>query len=222
MPSRQQQQIQDTITSICGYMGSMISAKGTQAAALRQQIGDLNANGLVYLQQKIFGTMMYNCFVTIRTIPITASQVAVMRGQISSLQPTYLTSILIVDSAIQYCLTTESILITQMTFTSKQDVLDLMKKMKIAFDAARDAAADYMDSATYQNLTYLAGSLINYLNQIALQLPQIVNFSYQTNYPSLTLANLIYQDASRCEELIAENKVVHPLFMPRDIVGLSS
>jgi prophage DNA circulation protein len=109
-----------------------------------------------------------------------------------------------------------------MTFDSKQDVLALMQKMKIAFDAARDEASDRMDSATYQNLTYLAGSLINFLNSVALRLPSIVNFSYQQNYPSYTLANLIYQDASRSEELISENQVVHPLFMPRQVIGLSS
>jgi prophage DNA circulation protein len=40
--------------------------------------------------------------------------------------------------------------------------------------------------------------------------------------PSLTMANLIYHDATRAEELADENKTIHPLFMQRTVVGISS
>jgi prophage DNA circulation protein len=42
------------------------------------------------------------------------------------------------------------------------------------------------------------------------------------HYPAHALSNRIYGDGSRGEELIAENKTVHPAFMQRDVIALSS
>lgn len=220
--SSEQEQLNEIINNICKYILQMVSAKGAQAAQLRLQVGQVQSNGLAYLQNKTFGTMLYNCFVTARTLPITADLVAMVREQISQEAPTGPIATLVVETAILYCLTTECIFITQMTFASRNDVQLMMTRMTNAFNAARDQAADRMDSATYQNLTYLAGSIINHLNQTALTLPRLVQFSFQTSYPALTMANLIYQDTSRWEQLVSENDTVHPLFMQRQIVGLSA
>jgi prophage DNA circulation protein len=108
-----------------------------------------------------------------------------------------------------------------MIFTSRNDVQNMMARMTGAFNLARDNAAERMDSATYESLTYLAGTIINHLNTVALTLPSLVNFKYGVNWPALSMANLIYQDTSRWQELVDENKVVHPAFMPLTIVGLS-
>jgi hypothetical protein len=219
----EREEIQTTVDSICEYILQMVSAKGELASELRRQIGMLRVNALQYLHDKTFGTNMWNCFVSARTLPITADLVSQVRIQIQALPaPVGLISVLIMESAIIYCLTTESIFITQMEFTSADDAQAMMKKMKDAFDSARDQAADRMDSSSYQNLTYLSGSLINHLYATALLLPRVVQFEYQKNYPSLVLANLIYQDTTRSDELIAGNKIVHPLFMPREIIGLSA
>jgi len=220
--STEEKELTIIIGHICDYMAGMVSPTGEQAAVLRRQIGDMKSNGVQYLMDNVFGTNLWNCFVTARTLPITANTVAVVREKIYTETPTGPIAHLVVNSAILYCLTTESVLLTGQTFKCSDDVIAMMKRMKAAFDAAREVAADAMDSATYQNVTYLAGSLINHLNLTALQLPKIVQFSYQTNLPSLFLANLIYQDTTRSDELIDENKVVHPLFMPLQIQGLSA
>jgi prophage DNA circulation protein len=52
-------------------------------------------------------------------------------------------------------------------------------------------------------------------------LPRIVNYQMPINYPALALANRIYADGSRSDELIAENETVHPAFMQRDVIALS-
>jgi hypothetical protein len=212
------------INRICGYMGMMINAwDDPVSASLRRQLGDLRANAITYLTDNTFGTELFNCFVTARSLPsITYDRVAMVRQQIYNEQPTAMVATLVVETSILYCLTTESILISAATFKSRSDIEDLIVVMKTAFDAARDQAADRFDSLTYQNLTYLSGSLLNHLSYTALQLPRIVNFSYQASFPSLYLVNLIYQDASRSDELEDENKVVHPLFMPLNIIGLSA
>jgi prophage DNA circulation protein len=108
-----------------------------------------------------------------------------------------------------------------MIFTSRDDTQNMMARMTGAFNLARDNAAERMDSATYENLGYLAGSIINHLNTVALILPSLVQFEFNRSWPALSMANLIYQDGSRWQELVNENKVVHPAFMPRSITGLS-
>jgi prophage DNA circulation protein len=211
------------INNICDYISGMaIAAKTDQAALLRQQIGDMRANGLVYLNDQTFGTELLNIFATIRTLGVTTQMVAAVRQQIMAENPVGLISILVVETAIIDCLTTECILITQIAFKSQNDVEIMMQVMKTAFDAARDQAATNMDSATYQTLTYLAGSIISHLNQTALVLPRVVLFDYQASLPSLYLANLIYQDTTRSDELIVGNQVVNPVFMPRSIMGYSA
>jgi hypothetical protein len=209
------------IGHICDYMSNMVSAKGEQAAIMRRAIGDMRTNGLEYLVDKTFGTNLWNIFGIARTLPITVDRVTFVRQQIYTEKPIGPIATLVVDTAILYCLTTESIMLTRMTFTNRNDITDLMKRMKSGFDQARDTAADRFDSATYQNLNYLAGSLINHLNSVALLLPSIVQFKYQASLPSLYLSNRIYQDTSRTDELEEMNDVVHPLFMPQTLDGLS-
>jgi hypothetical protein len=217
----EEKQLTDIINSICEYILQMVSAKGIQAAELRRLVGLVRVNGLQYLVDNTFGTNLYNCFVVARTLPITADLVALVRIQITELNPTTPIATMVYDSAIQYCLTTECIFITQMIFTSRNDTQNMMARMTGAFNLARDNAAERMDSATYESLTYLAGTIINHLNTVALTLPELVNFQFGNNWPALSMANLIYQDTSRWEELVNENQVVHPAFMPRAIIGLS-
>jgi hypothetical protein len=220
--STEEPQLRLIIGHICDYISNMVSAKGEQAASMRRQIGDLRSFGLDYLEDKTFGTNLLAIFTSALTLPITADRVAFVRQQLYGETPTGMIAILVVDTAILYCLTTESIFITRETFTSRNEITDLMKRMKTGFDQARDTAADRFDSATYQNLNYLAGSLINHLNSVALQLPSIVYFNYQASMPSLYLSNRIYQDTSRTDDLEDMNDVVHPLFMPQSITGLSA
>jgi hypothetical protein len=200
----------------------MIAATGEQAASLRRQIGDLHTHGLDYLAEDMFGTKLYDCFVTARTLPITVDTVSIVRIKIYDEKPKDFIARLVVDTAILYCLTTESIFITNMTFKNVDAVKLIMTRMKRGFDKAREQAADNMDSATYQTITALAGSLMYHLSRTALQLPRIVKFTYQASLPSLFLSQMIYQDATRSDELIDMNDIVHPLFMTLDIQGLSA
>lgn len=220
--STEEPELRIIIDHICDYISGLIFAEGPQDAKLRRQIGDIRAHGLEYLQDKVFGTKLWECFETARVLAITADRVALVRIQIYNEVPTGMIAILLVETAILYCLTTESIQITKQTFRSSDDAQVMMKRMKLAFDQARDQAADRMDSATYQNLTYLSGSLINHLSKTALLLPRIVQIQLQTNLPSLWHSQYLYQTADRSDELLDQNRVVHPLFMPMEITGLNA
>jgi len=90
-------------------------------------------------------------------------------------------------------------------------------------DAAKveEAFADAMDQASYRALLQLRSGIVGYLTQTAQPLPRLVNFEFYQVLPTLVQAYRLYADASRADELRAENNVVHPLFAPRTGVALS-
>src|SRR5580765_3214680 len=111
--STEEPELRVIIGHICDYIADMVSAKGEQAAMMRRQLGEMRSYGVDYLQDKTFGTNLWNIFINARTLPITADRVAYVRQQLYRETPTGMIAILVVDTAILYCLTTESIFLTQ-------------------------------------------------------------------------------------------------------------
>jgi prophage DNA circulation protein len=48
----------------------------------------------------------------------------------------------------------------------------------------------------------------------ARELPRLISYDYATVMPALRMAQRAYGDPTRFAELIAENGIVHPAFMP--------
>jgi prophage DNA circulation protein len=97
-----------------------------------------------------------------------------------------------------------------------------MDAMNIAIEEIKLNKADSFVASDYQSFVFIAALLIQHMSSTERQLPRVVKYTWPVHYPSLTMSNRIYGEGSRSEELIAENKVVHPLFMQRDIIALSS
>ena len=72
----------------------------------------------------------------------------------------------------------------------------------------------YMDQATFQALIRLHGALTNHLVATALPLPQMVQYQFFSILPSLVVSHKLYADAARADEVVAENRIVHPAFCP--------
>lgn len=215
--------IGDIVGRLLDNLSSAVASVGRQAGVeARRQIGIVQADYLVLLRDREFGTELLKCFTLLRVIPVTLDNVSYVRDQLFLEQPQGPIATALVQTAILYCLSTESRLLLLMTFTSRDAVEVMMARMKTAFDKARDLASDVMDSQAYMNLTKLAGSLTQHLATTARPLPRVVTFKVSQSYPAMPLANLLYHDASRWEELIAENNVHHPAFMPRVLRGLSA
>jgi prophage DNA circulation protein len=115
----------------------------------------------------------------------------------------------------------EAQLIAAMAFVSRQDVDDMLIGIVIPFNDAEEIAADEMDQETYQALIGLNAALVNHLITTARPLPRMVNYQFADVMPSLVVAYRLYADASRADEIVAENKIVHPLFCPTTGRGLS-
>lgn len=129
---------------------------------------------------------------------------------------------IIFRSALVMVLALESRIIVRTTFKTQDQVTNTIVYMRDAFDAARNVSVDEVDALVYQTITTMAGALINHLSIRELQLPRTLIYNIQMPMPSLYLANRIYQDATRADELETENDVVHPLFMPRKLKVLSN
>jgi prophage DNA circulation protein len=50
----------------------------------------------------------------------------------------------------------------------------------------------------------------------------MLNFAFARVMPTLVLAHRLYADPGRADQLLAENKIVHPAFAPAAGRGLSS
>jgi len=187
----------------------------------RRQIGDLRGDIIGLLEDDKFGGELALCFQLVRESGAKLQSLAHVRQNLLAETPINFIPTLIVQVAILFCISNESILVVAIDYKSRDDVEAMMRKMQTAFSDAKEDAADSMDSACYQSLVSLASSVILFLADQALVLPRMITFNLPSSLPTLRASHMIYYDASRSDELIAENKIVHPAFAPRFLKGLS-
>ncbi len=106
--------------------------------------------------------------------------------------------------------------------TSYQDAVALRNNVAALFDAEILIAGDNDDVATYQALRALRTAIVLDLNTRAATLPALINVVTPVPSTALTLAYKLYDDATRCDDVIARAIPVHPAFMPIDMVLLSA
>jgi prophage DNA circulation protein len=120
---------------------------------------------------------------------------------------------LIRDSLVRYALVAEGVIIANMTFVSRDEVEALQPIISAAYAPAEEAAADAMDAAMYQALIAMHAAITYFLTNTAQPLPMMLNFQFASPLPTVVAAYKLYADASRADDLRAQNQVVHPAFM---------
>lgn len=201
---------------------TMESQTGREGIVFRSKVGDVRANHMDYLKASTFTTELLAAFTVARKANARLAGFHNMHTLLFEESPVGDISKAIVQVTISFCLSTEAQLITNLEFTSRDDVDQMIRAMKLAFDIAREQAADGNDSSIYQQLTYLAGALTSHLANVARPMPRMVTFYPKATEPALVLSNRFYYDPERWEELVLENKIVHPAFCPRELRGLAS
>ncbi len=201
---------------------SITSQTGRDGVELRHKIGEIRSKYNSMISGGTFSTELLSCFQLALTANVKLSGLFIVHQGLFQETPVGEISVAVVQIGVLFCLSTESRLIVKIEFTSRDDVEIMMNKMRNVFDIARVLSADAQDTMPYQKLTILAGNLINHLSTVARPLPRMVSFSMSTSFPSVTLSQRIYYTADRAEEIVAENKIIHPAFCLRDIRGLSA
>ena len=123
--------------------------------------------------------------------------------------------------AIRYAIAEQAQILAVQVFISRDDIDSAMMAINAVFETAEETAADSFDSASYQALVSLHAAVVNDLSNREQTLPRLINVTLAAPLPALFVAQFIYQAGTRAEEIIAENKGVHPLFMPTSIRVLS-
>jgi prophage DNA circulation protein len=97
----------------------------------------------------------------------------------------------------------------------------MIVRMKAALDPMKEVAADELPAASYQALNELGAAVMRHLSRTELRLPRKIIYNTKKPKAGYALSYLIYADANRSDELVAENRVVHPAFMPIIVRALS-
>lgn len=98
--------------------------------------------------------------------------------------------------------------------TSRDDAEQITQQVSGQLDKALVLAGDRGDDVLYGSLLSIRASFLSTMQQRSASLSELVQINIGKPLPALTLANRIYQDAARADELIQQANVPHPAFMP--------
>jgi prophage DNA circulation protein len=199
-----------------------LPAKGRAGSDARTAIGDTRANAYKLSTYDALGPPLDSCFDLAAQAGTTLAQFETVRQTIDLETPQTLGGQLVKDAGLRLCLASEARVIATMTFVSRQDVDALKLALQQPFQDTEETAADDMDQATFQALITLHGAVTNHLVSTAQPLPRMINFQFFEPLPTLVMAYKLYDDASRCDEMRQENKIVHPAFSPPTGKALSA
>ena len=90
----------------------------------------------------------------------------------------------------------------------------LGSEITVAGDAGEDAA--------YAGLTALRAAVVRDLTVRGASLPSVVTVALRQPMPALAIAQMLYRDASRSDEIVAASNAIHPAFCPVSFQTLTS
>jgi hypothetical protein len=193
---------------------SWAPTRGRDGANLREQVNSVRARELTLLQADAIGDDLAACFDLAVTTGINLPQVERVRQITEAANVLTPGAQMIKDSLIQLALATEARLIVTMTFVSRTDVENVRETINAAFGSAAEAMANQMDAMTYRAVVALHAAISFFLVQTARPLPQMLSYRFSKPRSTLSIAQRLYADATRADEVLNENRIVHPLFAP--------
>jgi len=202
---------------------SGVDAASQDGATLRQLCGALSADAVDQVQAETFGTPLRACFSAATVAGATFAGMDGVRQVAQGVTASDLPVQRVAQVSAVFALAQMTRILAATTFTSRQDIDAALARVNAAFVPAEDFAAGRFNNSVWRALLAMHGAVVRDLNTRARPLPRIVPYTFNTRMPLLTLANRLYGDAGRADELLAENRdTVHPLFMPASGRALSA
>lgn len=195
---------------------------GEPGASLRQAVGSLAARAEAAISQATAISDLGDCMVYALNAGVDFAGFGRMRSVALDMRASGWPGVVVLTSFIQLTLIWQAYLVASTEFVSREQVDSYRVQLNAGFDAAELAASDLGDHIAYRALLAVHGAAIRDLSARARPLPQIVPYQLPVRQPSLWLANRLYGDAGRADELARENRAVHPLFMPASGRALSA
>ena len=197
---------------------------GDQDSAFRRAYGDIIANGQTLITDLTLPAPLLNAFQLATATGATLLGYDLFRQQI--VNTTFVSQM---AQSVNYLflwftLAQESIVISDTNYVSRQDAEADLATIDAAFTLAEVDVAE-LNTDVYLQMIYLHAATIRDLVARSMLLPQVVDYKFTRTLPSLSIAQRLYPDDAlvedRSDELVLENKIVHPAFMPSSGICLS-
>lgn len=105
---------------------------------------------------------------------------------------------------------------------SADDAAGMIARLGADLDAQATLAADAGDDASYSALRGARGAIVKDLRARGSTLALVKAVQTAQPAPSLVLAQRLYRDAARAEQLVTQANPLHPLFMPTRFQALAA
>nr|WP_240726677.1 hypothetical protein [Escherichia coli] len=124
-----------------------------------------------------------------------------------------------ISAAVQACIRTLAAgamlwRLMQYTPRSHEEGLQMMQRARTVTETVLLLLADRVDDDSYDALNAQYTQFVTHWQENYLSLSDVMTVTSRSAQPSLSLANRLYQDASRADELVQAASPVHPAFMP--------
>jgi prophage DNA circulation protein len=106
--------------------------------------------------------------------------------------------------------------------SSADDASAMRDSIAALIDGEIEIAGDQGEDDVYTALRTLRQAVVADLDTRGSGLATVETFAFGTTLPSLVLANRLYRDATRADELVAQANPIHPAFVGPTITALSS
>jgi prophage DNA circulation protein len=210
------------IERLLANLSAIISDKGAAGIAASVAIGQTAVDAAYLCRTDGIGAALDNCFNLVRQTGPSLQQMGTVRILLMTETPLTLGALLVRNMAIFLAFAQQAVIISQMVFRSRQDVDALITVMQKPFAEVEELAADTMDNVAYRAIVELHAAVVNHLVQTARPLPEMLAYQFADPLPTLVISQRLYGDASRYDEIRAENKIVHPAFCPLNGEALSA
>lgn len=105
---------------------------------------------------------------------------------------------------------------------SSDEALATLATVTVLVDAEITVAGDAGDDESYAALRALRQGVVTALTTTGATLPQLQTFTFKAPMPALVMANRLYGDAERQDELVQQADPIHPAFMPVTVKALAN
>jgi hypothetical protein len=212
--------LQRALDALVGAVPTRIGG-GRAAWDFRRTVGDIRANSKRLIFDGTLGTPAALAWTLATDAGATFDTMDAARLKLLVETPQFVPAQSVAHLTQQLTVAQMSRIAAQTTFVSRERALSMLTRISAAYAPVEDDLADEQDAMMYRSVVALRAATVRDLAARGRQLPRVVRFDFQISMPGLWLANRIYADASRCEELRDENDWIHPAFPPPAGICLS-
>lgn len=217
------QEAVDLFTLVCERLNLLPNeATSAAAATLRRLTGAVAADAEYLLGAPELAPRLLACFQAAMDAGATFQGLRLFREQVVLILTDGIYARIVQQAASRFAVIQMARALAATDFRSLDAAQVAKAQINAVFAVAEEGAADALDTATYRALVTLHAAVARDLTTRARPLPRIVAYETAGPLPALVLAQRLYGDASRADDLVAENAARAPLFMPPSGRALSA